>query len=129
MWIKGKNFNTATLILFIIIFYQVQMKISNMKYEAALSNLKSLQFITAANKIESEVLAAIRSQLKSVVAVKVKSFSSDNNNNLVVNYIVVMNKNFTGDSNTTSEIANVITNAKYATLIPDPTYNITAGGQ
>lgn len=104
------------------------MKISNMKYEAALSNLKSLQFINAANKIESEVLAAIRSQLKSVVAVKVKSFSSDNNNNLVVNYIVVMNKNFTGDSNTTSQIANVITNAKYATLIPDPTYNITAGG-
>ena len=98
-----------------------------MNYEEALSNTKSLQFLNAATKIESEVMAAILSQLKSVVAIKVKTFSSDNNN-LVVNYIVVMNKNFTGDSNITSEIVNVITNANYATLIPDPNFDVTVRG-
>ena len=98
-----------------------------MNYEEALSNPKSLQFLNAATKIESEVMAAILSQLKSVVAIKVKTFSSDNNN-LVVNYVVVMNKNFTGDSNITSEIVNVITNANYATLVPDPNFDVTVRG-
>ena len=98
-----------------------------MNYEEALSNPKSLQFLNAATKIESEVMAAILSQLKSVVAIKVKTFTSDNNN-LVVNYIVVMNKNFTGDSNITSEIVNVITNANYATLVPDPNFDVTVRG-
>ena len=103
------------------------MKISNMNYEEALSNPKSLQFLNAATKIESEVMAAMRSQFKSVVAIKVKTFSSDNNN-LVVNYIVVMNKNFTGDSNTTSQIDNVITNANYATLVLHPSFDVTVRG-
>ena len=94
------------------------MKINNMNYEEALSNPKSKQFHDAATKIESEVLEAIGSRLKDVVAIKVKTFSGDKNN-LVVNLIVVMDKDFAEDSNTTSKIAKEIADSKFATLVQD----------
>ena len=103
------------------------MKISNMNYEEALSNPKSKQFHDAATKIESEVMDAIRISLKNVVAIKVKTFSGDKNN-LVVNLIVVMDKNFTGDGNTTSEIAKEIADGKFATLVLDKNYDVIVKG-
>ena len=103
------------------------MKITNMNYEEPLSNPNSKQFQDAATKIESEVLEAIRIRLKDVVAIKVKTFSGDKDN-LVVNLIVVMDKDFAGDSNTTSEIAKEIAEGKFATLVPDKDFDVTVKG-
>ena len=98
-----------------------------MNYEAALSNLKSLQFRKAATKIESEVMKVMRKRFINVVAIKVTTFSSDNNT-LVVNLIVVMDKNFAGDGNTISQIANEIANGNYTTLVIDRNFDVTVRG-
>jgi len=98
-----------------------------MNYEEALSNPKSKQFHDAATKIESEVLEAIGSRLKNVVAIKVKTFSNDTNN-LVVNLVVVMDKDFAEDSNTTSEIAKEIADGNFTTLVLDKNSDVTVKG-
>ena len=99
-----------------------------MMFEAALANINSPLFHEKKIRLEKEIMEALSSNVSEIMAVKVNTFHNMSNN-VVLNFVVVMNKtNLLPLNETIAILSNAVASGAYQTFTIDKGFNFNITG-
>ena len=97
-------------------------------FEAALADINSPLFHEKKIRLEKEIMEALSSNVSEIMAVKVNTFHNMSNN-VVLNFVVVMNKtNLLPLNETIAILSNAVASGAYQTFTIDKGFNFNITG-